>query len=113
MKGKLPIAQSEYNIQCSCVKWFKLKYKNYLIFSCPNESTRTNSKYINSGMLAGVSDLIILFNDKVIFVEMKTKTGTQRDTQKIFQKNVERLGFKYYICRSFEEFQEICNLESV
>lgn len=54
--------------------------------------------------MAGVSDLIIVQPNRVIFVEMKTETGRQSDKQKDFESMVSALGFEYYICRSLEEF---------
>lgn len=45
---------------------------------------------------------------KVVFVEMKTPKGTQQDTQKEFQRNVQRLGHEYHICRSLEDFMQVC-----
>ena len=58
-----------------------------------------------SGVLAGVADLIIVADRAVLFVEMKTKKGRQEESQKVFQSNVERLGFEYKICRSLSSFQ--------
>lgn len=100
----------ESNIQIACVKWFRLQYPKYLCFSVPNGGIRTykNARILNKeGLLAGVSDLIVIIENNVIFIEIKTDTGIQQQTQKSFQKNVEFLGFKYYICRSFEDFQNV------
>ena len=55
------------------------------------------------GILAGFSDLMIIAQHNVLFVEMKTKDGLQSDKQKEFQIKVSRLGFEYIICRSFEQ----------
>lgn len=65
------------------------------------------------GVTAGVSDLILLFpNSKyhALLIEMKTPTGTQQDTQKEWQRLVEAAGYKYSICRSFEEFKDLISL---
>ena len=56
------------------------------------------------GVLAGFSDLIVIANNNVLFVEVKTKDGHQSDLQKQFQSDVERLGFQYSVCRSLEDF---------
>jgi len=98
----------EEDIQSSCVTWFRLSYPQYVIFACPNGGSRNRLEAINmkrSGVLAGVSDLIIIAERAVLFVEMKTKTGRQRESQKAFQSNIERLGFEYKICRSLSSFQ--------
>ena len=57
------------------------------------------------GVLAGFSDLIIIADEKVLFIEVKTAKGYQSDLQKEFQANVERMGFQYSVCRSLQDFQ--------
>ena len=42
-------------------------------------------------------------------VEMKTEKGKQQPSQKIWQRAVEDAGYKYIICRSFEDFMEQIN----
>jgi hypothetical protein len=58
------------------------------------------------GVLAGVSDLIIIVKKRIFFVEMKTAKGKQQEAQKKFQNTVESLGFTYFICRSFDDFMK-------
>ena len=58
-----------------------------------------------TGLLSGVSDLVILFPNKTVFCEVKTPTGTQSDNQIEFQKHVESLGFEYILVRSLDEFK--------
>ena len=59
------------------------------------------------GLKSGVSDVIVLMPNKVLFVEFKAEKGVQTPKQKDFQQAVEALGFEYHICRSVEEFQKI------
>jgi hypothetical protein len=40
---------------------------------------------------------------------MKTEKGRQTDEQKRWQELVERVGYQYVVCRSFDEFQKIIN----
>jgi hypothetical protein len=104
---------SENSIQSECVRWFNNNYclKNHenraIIFSVPNESMMSQQRLVNSGLLRGVSDTIIVLKGKVLFVEFKTPTGYQNEFQKDFQSRVELLGFKYYVVRSLEQFQSI------
>ena len=56
------------------------------------------------GVLAGFSDLIVIAQGNVLFIEVKTKDGKQSDLQIKFQSDVERLGFQYSVCRSLEDF---------
>lgn len=98
----------EYQIQQGCVKWFRLQYPHYLCFSCPMEATYRNKTYFsNIGAMAGVSDLIVVLPNQVLFIEMKSKTGRQSVEQKTFQQHVEQLGFEYWIIRSFDEFKSL------
>lgn len=98
----------EESIQTACVNWFRYTYPRYIIFAVGNGGSRNKIEAANmkkAGILAGVSDLIIIAGRAVLFVEMKTPKGKQMESQKVFQNNVERLGFEYKICHSLQEFQ--------
>lgn len=97
--------KSEFTIQAEIVAF--CRKNNIICFSVPNEATRNNSKYIKSGVLAGVSDLILLHNGKTYFVELKDYKGKQSDKQKEFENIVSLQGFKYFLVRSLDEFKKI------
>lgn len=100
----------EEDIQTACVSWFRVMYPRYLCFAAPNGGSRNVVEAAHmkaAGVLAGVSDLIIVGDRSVLFVEMKTKTGRQSERQKDFQRSVERLGFEYKVCRSLADFQQV------
>jgi len=59
------------------------------------------------GVRAGVADLVIMSSEKLFFIEMKAAKTVQTDNQIEFAKLVNRLGFKYYLCRSFDEFKHV------
>lgn len=104
----------ESKLQIACVKWFRLQYPNAIIFSIPNgggRSTREAGILKAEGVLAGVADLQVISKGKAFFIEMKTEKGRQNPNQKAFQEKVNKLGFDYFICRSFDEFQNIVNNE--
>ena len=97
--------KSEFTIQVEIVNFCR---KNDIIcFSVPNEATRNNSKYIKSGVLAGVSDLICINNGEVLFIELKDYKGKQSEVQKEFEKSIISQGFKYFLVRSLDEFKKI------
>lgn len=104
----------EESIQVACVKWFRLQYPNLVIFAVPNGGSRNLYEAKNmkeSGTLAGVADLVIVGNGgKVLFVEMKAGKNKQEDSQVLFQNKVEKLGHKYIICRSREQFMKEVDL---
>jgi hypothetical protein len=58
-----------------------------------------------TGLVAGVSDLIIVQPNRVIFLELKDTNGRQSNEQKLFQEKVTALGFEYWLIRSLEEFK--------
>ena len=104
----------EESIQVACVKWFRLQYPNLVIFAVPNGGSRNLYEAKNmkeSGTLAGVADLVVVGNGgKVLFVEMKAGKNKQEDSQVLFQNKVEKLGHKYIICRSKEQFMKEIDL---
>ena len=104
----------EESIQVACVKWFRLQYPNLVIFAVPNGGSRNLYEAKNmkeSGTLAGVADLVIVGNGgKVLFVEMKAGKNKQEDSQVLFQNKVEKLGHRYIICRSKEQFMKELDL---
>lgn len=103
---------TEGKIQQQIVMWFRNNYCTKLsvprcaIFSVPNE--RNNKKEVMSriqtGLMSGVSDLILLLPNKAVFVEVKTDIGRQSDKQKEFEQMVTALGFEYWLVRSLEDF---------
>lgn len=59
------------------------------------------------GVMAGVSDLIIVLPERVVFVELKNgNAGKQSGAQKIFQAEVQVRGFEYLVWRSLNDVIE-------
>jgi hypothetical protein len=106
---------SENKIQQEIVLWYNnnfcLKHHNprQCIFSVPNDSINAieTKRKVNTGLMAGVSDLIILHNGECLFIEVKTLSRKQSEKQKDFEKIVSFQGFKYYLVRSLEDFKKI------
>lgn len=105
----------ESDIQKNCVKWFRLQYPKIakLLIAVPNGGARNRTEAAimkGEGVTAGVSDLILFLptpEHHALLIEMKTPTGRQQDSQKEWQNLVETVGYKYALCRSFEEFQDL------
>ena len=94
----------EDNLQRAIVKY--LRFKNILVFAVPNGGSRKAREGHNlklSGVLAGVSDLIMLLPNRAVFIELKTDKGRQSEYQKKFQEDVQKLGFEYLIWRSLDD----------
>lgn len=107
--------KKEAKIQQEIFCWFNntycLKFHNprMCIFSVPNdsESKEETMRKKATGLLSGVADLIVLLPNKCIFVEVKTPTGKQSDSQKEFEQHVQSLGFEYHLVRSLDQFKKI------
>ena len=112
--------QEEHNIQSACVRWFNLQWPQYrgLLFAVPNGGARskaTAGKLKAEGVVAGVSDLILLvpfiqecvqyFNG--LCIEMKTAKGRQSPDQKEWEDKVRGQGYEYKVIRSLDEFIEV------
>jgi hypothetical protein len=97
--------KSEFTIQVEIIAF--CRKNDITCFSVPNEATRNNSKYIQSGVLAGVSDLICVNNGEVLFIELKDYKGKQSEKQKEFENKIISQGLKYYLVRSLDEFKKI------
>jgi hypothetical protein len=100
---------SEAYIQQQIFMWFNNNYccKHHtprcIIFSVPNEGQQRLSA---TGVLGGVSDLILVTFAGVFFVEVKTHKGTQSPKQKDFEHRVTMLGYEYILVRNFETFKQ-------
>lgn len=104
--------KQEAELQKSIVEYLNKNYPQVLVFSVPNEATYRRRNYFHKlGMLSGVSDLILVFLNGVIFIECKAPKGKQSIEQTNFQKRVEALGFKYFIIKDLEELKDIINNE--
>lgn len=104
--------KTEAKLQADIVEYINKNYPQVLLFSVPNESTYRRRNYFHSlGMLSGVSDLILVFLNGILFIECKAPKGRQSLEQINFQKRVEALGFKYYIIRELDEIKVLLNNE--
>ena len=102
----------ESRMQQACVQWFRMQYPELAInlFAVPNgvATSATQGRILKAeGMVAGVADLILMYpnaDHHGLCIEMKTKEGTQRPTQKAWQQAVERYGYRYVVVRDIDTF---------
>ena len=108
----------EGKIQASCFQFFYNNFPQYrgLYFAVPNENSRADSNAITGairkamGVYHGVSDTIMMIPKGEyhgLCIEYKDEKGRQSAHQIAWQKLVEAQGYKYVICRSLEDFQQI------
>lgn len=106
-------SDEEHRIQTACVRWFSLKHRKLKgrLFAVPNGGKRDNRTAIKlkeEGVVAGVSDLILLVPNKqygALLIEMKTLRGKQSASQKQWEELVTANSeYKYIVCQSLDEF---------
>lgn len=59
----------------------------------------------NMGYVKGQPDLVAVFNNKVVFIELKTQKGKQSKEQKEVEKEIKNRGVDYIVVRSLEDLQ--------
>lgn len=107
----------EDNLQKSCVLWFRYQFPRYskLLFAVPNggkRNIREAERLKSQGVIPGVSDLILMIPKNglgSLCIEMKIEGGRQTINQREWQEQVEKVGIKYEIARSIDEFMNIIN----
>ena len=104
--------QSEDALQQKCVFWFHNAYPHLrgLLFAVPNggsRNAREGQKLKRTGVVAGVSDLILLYMGSAFLLELKTETGSQSKKQKDWQSKAEQEGFEYFVIRSLAKFKSV------
>lgn len=99
----------EDTIQQACYIGFWNTYPKLrkLLFAVPNGGHRTAREAVifkNTGVVAGVSDMILLYDKRAYCFELKTEKGTQSDKQKEWESIVIKQGIPYTIIRNKEQF---------
>lgn len=104
--------KSEDAIQSECFVWFNNNYKELrgCLFAVPNGGARSALQgkiFKMTGVVAGVADMIFLYDGTAYCLEFKNKFGTQSEKQIKWQKQIESQGFNYFIVRDIELFKQI------
>ncbi len=95
---------TEDQIQEAVVQWLTLKGIPYTHIA--NEGKRTaahNAKLKRMGVTKGWSDLVLLLNGEVAFLELKTKKGRISPEQEHFRQQCLERNIKHAYARSFKE----------
>ena len=97
----------ETAIQTSIVNYLNL-FDDVFVFTVPNaakRNAREASVLKKQGMKSGISDLVLLMKNKVIFIEIKTqkKTSVLSPTQKMFRLICNKFGLEYQVWRSIDD----------
>lgn len=108
------MSKSENRIQQECFIWFWNTYPEFrkLLFAVPNGGARSaqEGKLLKmTGVVAGVSDMLLMIKGKTYCFELKNTYGKQSKVQKDWEYRVKKQGFDYYVVRSLNEFQTYVN----
>ena len=110
------IGMNGSEIQQSCLKWFALQYPVFaeegMLFHIPNEGIRLGrmgARMKREGIVRGVADLCLCIprgKFHALYIEMKKPGNYQTPDQKTWQKNAEKYGNCYVVCKSLDEFRD-------
>lgn len=105
---------SEDQEQSWLVAWYRLQYKNSLMFAIPNGGHRHKSTGMllkATGVVAGVPDLFIPEPRGVyhgLFIEMKkAKGGRLSPEQRVWLASLSDRGYKAVMCEGFEAAKSV------
>ena len=114
-KARKHQGHAEDDLQMQCVTWFRLQFPKYarLLHHSPNggrRNAREGARFKKMGVQPGFPDLVLLIASQdchALFIELKSATGRQEDSQKEYQALVEAQGYRYALVRSFDEFKKL------
>lgn len=99
----------EDRIQYEIVKY--LQSVGVYFFSVSNDAggrtVQAMARAKSIGLRAGVSDMVLVLPGKVVFLEVKTATGTTSHLQDVFRDRVTELGHQYVVVRSVEDVKNL------
>lgn len=103
---------AEESFQIAVVRM--LRAAGFFVFAVPNggrRNLREAARLKAQGVLAGVSDLIVLVPYKVFFVELKNPNGKGRQSpqQHYFEESVKAYGHNYLIWDNWDQVEAFIN----
>lgn len=103
---------AEADFQIGVVRF--LRMAGHFVFAVPNGGSRNIIEAANlkaQGVMAGVSDLILLLPHKVYFIELKNPNGKGRQSpaQREFEDNVRSYGQEYLLWDNWAQVERFVN----
>ena len=114
----------EHEIQVECVRWFRMRFRDEIIYAIPNGGQRNvvvAAKMKAEGVTAGVPDLFVAAmrgGYGGLYVEMKKSRvgkrgelvdkGTLSDAQREMIPRLIKKGYKVAVCYCFDDFKDEC-----
>lgn len=101
---------NEERMQANCIQWFWNNYpaQRRMLFHVQQSAYNRiqGSRFKAIGVTKGVSDLVLILNGAVHFIELKLPNGVHSEEQIDFNNKVTSRGHTYVTIRSFEEFKD-------
>ena len=96
---------TEDDIQISILAWLRAVLPTALIWSTPNSprSKQTGARLKRLGMRAGVPDLCVLTDGRMLFFEVKRPKQYASPEQRTFMEQAEECGARCAIVRSIDD----------
>lgn len=101
-----PRSHPEADIQRDVVETLRLVLPpRSIVHHSANErrSKAEQAILVGMGVHAGFSDLIVISAGRVLYLEVKSKTGSLTDDQKRFRDDVQAQGFPWALVRSVQD----------
>ena len=116
-KARKHQGHAEDDLQMQCVTWFRLQFPKFarLLHHSPNggrRNAREGARFKKMGVQPGFPDLVLLIASQdchALFIELKSATGRQEDSQKEYQALVEAQGYRYVLVRTLDQFRTAIN----
>lgn len=104
--------QSEDELQQKCFFWFTNTFPHLrkLLFHIPNGGARNKRearRFKEMGVVAGVSDFMLLYNGCAYCIELKVKNRQQSPKQIEWQGKVQSHGIFYEVVWNLVEFKHL------
>lgn len=98
-------------LQSQCFQWHWNNYpkQRRMLFCVNNNSVNriAGARMKAIGVVSGVSDMMLVSDEDVCFIELKVVRNGQSDNQKDFQVKVEAFGHRYEVVRTIDEFKTL------
>lgn len=112
---------TELRLQAACSQWFwntHIKHRKRLrrikneLDNHPYKTKQERMIQLNenksTGIIPGDSDFYFV-DMPILYIELKTETGTQSDEQKEFEQLVKSFGHDYALVRNLQDFKTLIN----
>lgn len=104
--------REEQTLQIACVQWFNYQYPKLqgLLFHVPNAAKRgvvEGAMFKRMGVVAGVPDLVFVYQSCTYAFELKGGKGKLSESQKLVHETWSSQGVKVEIVKDVEEFVKL------